>query len=379
MSFDRYLSEIIEKFLEKKMVFLGGPRQVGKTTLCLKFLTPPNETNPAYLNWDNIHDKQKLKQGQLPNDPILVIDEIHKFKLWRNLIKGFYDKKKSIQKFIITGSARLDHYRRGGDSLMGRYRYLRLHPFSVCELKIKTLTELQRLLDFGGFPEPYSLQDLNEWKLWSRERTYRIIYDDIKDLEFIREVSKLELLVDLLPSRIGSPLSINNLAQDLEVNHRTVSSWLSILEKVYYCYRILPYGPSKIKAVKKEQKLYLWDWSQIILFDSKGAKFENLVASHLLKYCHFIEDTQGEKMELRYLRDVEKREIDFILLKNNKPLFAVECKSSERKISPHIKYFRERTNIPFYYQVHLGELDYSPENNVRILPFISFCYDLKLV
>jgi predicted AAA+ superfamily ATPase len=365
----RYLEGAIERFLEKKMVFLGGPRQVGKTTLCLSFLDPPTIENPAYMNWDDLRDKKALKNGELPSTELVVLDEIHKFKHWRNLVKGFYDKKKNIQKFLVTGSARLDYYRRGGDSLLGRYRYVRLHPLSVAELGLRSTHEMTSLLQFGGFPEPYFAQDETEWKLWSQERVYRIVNDDIRDLESVRDISSIELLAENLPERVGSPLSVNNIANDLSVNYRTAENWIKILERVYYCFRITPFGSTRINAVKKEKKLYLWDWSQI---ESAGAKFENLVACHLLKYCHFLEDTQGEKLELRFLRDLEKREIDFVVLKNKKPLFAVECKTGEKKMSEHLRYFKERTDIPMFYQVHLGERDYSPEERIRVLPFTTF-------
>ncbi len=372
----RYLSSTIEQFLEKKMVFLGGPRQVGKTTLALSFLEPPTTTNPAYLNWDSLEDKAALRTGRLPDSKIVVLDEIHKFRPWRNLVKGFYDKKKNIQKFIITGSARLDYYRRGGDSLLGRYRYLRLHPLSIAELGLQTKEQVLKLLAFGGFPEPYFSGNETEWKLWNRERIHRLIHDDIRDLELVRDISSIELLAEALPERVGSPLSINNLALDLSVHHRTAENWVKILERTYYCYRIPPFGSPKINAVKKEQKLYLWDWSSI---NSSGAKFENFVASHLLKYCHYLEDTQGDMMELRFLRDIDKREVDFVVLKNKKPLFAVECKTGEKSVSDHIKYFKARTSIPMFYQVHLGTMNYRPDERIQILPFAEFSHVVGLV
>lgn len=292
------------------------------------------------------------------------------------MIKGFYDTRHENQKFIVTGSARLDHYRRGGDSLFGRYRHLRLHPFSVTELKLKTSADLKHLLELGGFPEAFYFGSTRDWKLWQRERLYRIVNDDIRDLEALREFSSIELLAENLAPRVGSPLSVKNLAEDLEVNPRTIEHWLQILERVYFCYRILPYGAPKIRAVKKEKKLYLWDWSSI---ESEGARFENLVASHLLKYCHFIEDTEGDTMELRYLRDTDKREVDFVVLKNKKPVFAVECKSGERSLSNHLKYFQERTSIPIFYQVHQGTIDRIPSKGIRIMPFLKFCTEVNLV
>ena len=372
---NRYLVKTIADFLDKKMVFLGGPRQVGKTTLCLQFLNPPVAENDCYLNWDVIQNQRPLRNGELPTGPIVVLDEIHKYKLWRNLIKGFYDKKKLTQKFLVTGSARLDHYRRGGDSLLGRYRYLRLHPFSISELGFTSRSDIQHLLKFGGFPEPLFASSEREWKLWTKERISRIVHDDIRDLELVRDLSSLELLAESLQERIGSPLSINNLAGDLQVNFRTVSHWLEILERIYFCFRISPYGAPKIKAVKKEQKLYLWDWSTI---EDEGAKFENLVASSLLKYCHFHEDTEGETMELRFLRDVEKRELDFVVIKNKKPMFAVECKTGEKQVSRHIHYFKQRTQIPQFYQVHLGTKHYEPESGISVLPFAAFCKKVGL-
>ena len=373
MPVKRYLYQAIKEFLDSRMVFIGGPRQVGKTTLALSFLTPSKISNPAYLNWDDLQSRSILRKGELPSQKILLIDEVHKFKNWRNLIKGFYDKRKDTQKFIITGSAKLDLYRRGGDSLLGRYRYLRLHPLSAAELKITKKDEISHLLEFGGFPEPFLSGSKKNLKLWHKERLYRIVNDDIRDLENLREYSSIELLAEVLPDKVGSILSINSLAEDLSVNYRTMERWVTILENVYYCFRIMPFGSRKIRAVKKEKKLYLWDWSSIA---SDGARFENLVAGQLLQYCHFHEDTEGEKMELRFIRDTDKREVDFVVLKNNQPLFAVECKSGEKSISPHLKYFKDRTSIPKFYQVHLGEKDYVFEDRIRVMPLIKFCREI---
>lgn len=369
----RYLFELIEEYLDSRMVFIGGPRQVGKTTVGLSFLKPPSVSNPAYLNWDDLNSKALLKKGELPADKIILLDEMHKYKNWRSLIKGFYDKRKESQKFIVTGSARLDHYRRGGDSLLGRYRYLRLHPFSVSELKITSAADLEHLLHFGGFPEPFIAAKERFLKLWHKERLYRIVNDDIRNLENLREYSMIEVLAETLPTRVGSVLSVNSLAEDLSVNYRTAENWLRILEQVYYCYRIMPFGSAKIKAVKKEKKLYLWDWSSI---ESPGAKFENLVASQLLQYCNYLEDSEGDSMELRFLRDIDKREIDFVVLKNKKPLFAVECKTGEKKTSPHLRYFKERTDIPFFFQVHRGNNDSLVEDRIRVIPFLKFCSEI---
>lgn len=358
------------------MAFIGGPRQVGKTTLCLSFLKPSKPTNNSYMNWDDISVKKNIKTGKLANSPIIVFDELHKYKHWRNLVKGFYDKKKEVQKFIVTGSAMLDHYRRGGDSLLGRYRHLRLHPFSAPELKITTQKDLNSLLKLGGFPEPFLNGTEKNWRLWQNERLYRLVNDDIRSLENLREYNSIETLAEVLPEKVGSTLSINSIAEDLEFNFRTIESWIKILEKTYYCFRIMPYGAPKIRAIKKEKKLYLWDWSAC---KNQGSKLENMLASHLLKYCHHKEDTQGYKMELRFLRDTNRREVDFVVLKDKIPLFAVECKTGEKNLSKNISYFKHRTKIPYFYQVHFGKKDYSPEAGIRVLPFLTLCKVLNLV
>ena len=373
----RYLQKEISKDLKEKMVFLGGPRQVGKTTFAQNLLKNYHDQHPAYLNWDNTEDRKKILENEWPrSEKLIIFDEIHKFSKWRNFVKGSYDKLKNTHQFLITGSARLDYYRKGGDSLLGRYHYFRMHPLSLPEVSsTQPQDALNRLMQFGGFPEPYLKQDLTSLKRWHRSRRERIVYSDIRDLENVKEISNIELLVNALPERVGSPLSRKNLAQNLEVDFKTVEKWISILENVYYCFRIAPFGAPKIKAVKKEQKVFLWDWSEI---EDPGARWENLVASHLLKLCHYIEDTEGSAMELRFLRDSEGREIDFVLVKDKKPLFAVECKSGDRKISPHLKYFSERTAIPKFYQVHRGEKHIAVSDRVQVLPFIEFCAREKL-
>lgn len=362
--------------LSERMVFVGGPRQVGKTTFSLSFLPEPREDHPAYLNWDDSKVRPRLLKGELPaNEPCIVLDEIHKFARWRNLVKGFYDKNRSTMSFIVTGSARLDYYSKGGDSLQGRYHYYRLHPFSLLELSTSPNKEdLEQLIRFGGFPEPLLKAEDRFWRRWQRERIQRVIYDDIRDLENVKEISLLELLGEELPNRVGSPLSVKNLKELLEVVHETVTRWLEIFERMYFCFRISPYGAPKIRAVKKEQKLYLWDWS---LVSDPEARFENFIAAQLLKYCHFLEDTEGYEMELRFLRDTDKREIDFVVMKGKKPIFAVECKARERGINPAIHYFKERTPIPKYYQVHMGTKDYV-KDGIRVLPVESFCTELGM-
>ena len=375
----RYISSFIEEDLANRMVFIGGARQVGKTTLSLSFLEDKlDEKSPAYLTWDSLQDREKIFNAQLPsNQKLVIFDEIHKYAGWRNLLKGLYDKNKSDTSFIVTGSARLDYYRKGGDSLLGRYHYYRLHPLSLMECSNDPDSALvDQLLKFGGFPEPFYTGNERFWRRWHREHASRVINEDLRDLEQVKEISKLALLLSHLPACVGSPLSINQLAKLLQVAHASVEKWISIFENLYITYRIAPFGSPKIRAVKKENKLYFWDWSTNAEI---GPRFENMVAGHLLKYCHFIEDTEGYNMDLRFIRDTDGREVDFVVLKEGKPLFAVECKTGERNPSAACKYFRERTDIPRFYQVHLGAKDYgSAEPGTRVLPFATFCKELDL-
>ena len=230
--------------------------------------------------------------------------------------------------------------------------------------------DFEQLLAFGGFPEPFLKADARHWKRWQRERRSRVIQEDLVSLEHVKEVSQIDLLASILPERVGSPLSVNNLRQDLSVAFETADRWIAILENLYYCFRIQPHGLPKLRAAKKERKLYLWDWS---LCEDPGARFENFVASNLLKYCHHIEDTQGDSMDLRFLRDSAGREIDFVVVRNGKPEFAVECKTGEQKLSRNIAYFASRADIPRYYQVHAGKRDYEiTEHRARVLPVTRF-------
>jgi uncharacterized protein len=314
MEINRAIQKNISIDLKSKMVFVGGPRQVGKTTLSKFFLSK----NSLYLNWDDLNDRDIIKSHKFPaNIKILILDEIHKYRLWRTLLKGLYDKFSPSLSIIVTGSARLDIFKKGGDSLFGRYHYYRLHPFDLAEVdkKMKRKTTLQ-LLAYGGFPEPFIKNDPTFYRRWNRERLSRVVFQDIRDLENIGQLGKLDLLVDALPDRVASTLSLRSLAEDLEVSPNTVKNWIEILERVYYCYKVSPFGVKKIRAVKKNPKVYLWDWAEI---KDDGARYENMVASLLLKYCHFIEDTLGHKMELRFLRDVDGRE-DQVAIKHIKVL-----------------------------------------------------------
>jgi predicted AAA+ superfamily ATPase len=361
---NRYFHNDIVADLKDKMVFIGGPRQVVKATLA-KIIGEKNYKSPVYLNWDNRADRQAILGQKFPSEADLIIfDEIHKYKHWKNYIKGEYDRNKNRYDIIVTGSARLDIYRRGGDSLLGRYHYLRLHPFSQRELSGRppdSSPELQfiksdaksygifsGLLEFGGFPEPILKKELRTLRRFHNNRLDRLVKEDIRDIENIRDLSAMQILADLLPGKVGSLLSLNNIKGDLHVNFKTVSKWMDILEKFYYHFRIYPYASSPIKSLRKEPKMYMWDWSQV---ESEPPRLENMAASHLLKYVHYLYDSQGYKAELNFLRDIEQRETDFLVSINKKPLFAVEVKLNDEKISKDLLYFRDRLKIPFVYQV----------------------------
>ena len=259
--------------------------------------------------------------------------------------------------------------------MQGRYHYYRLHPVTLSELNTDATPDgVEQLMRFGGFPEPLFAANERTWRRWHRERASRVVYEDLRDLENVREVALVALLVEALPDRVGSPLSVQSLREDLQVAHETVERWLQILERLYVCFRIPPFGAPRIRAVRKEKKLYLWDWSGV---PDTGARFENMVASHLLKLCHHVEDTQGYSMELRFIRDTDRREVDFVVIRDSRPVFAVECKSGEKAPSSAINYFRRRTDIVDFYQVHLGERDYL-SNGTRVLPFRTFCRELEL-
>lgn len=362
----RYLKGAIESDLARKMVFVGGARQVGKTTLALQF----TKEEEGYLNWDIAEGRERILKRELPATPIWIFDEIHKYRSWRNYLKGLYDKHRTKQRILVTGSARLDLYRRGGDSLQGRYHYLRLHPFSVAELGMASETDLSALLTLGGFPEPFFGGSETEAKRWSREYRSRLIQDDLASLERVHDIGNLELLMLRLPDLVGSPLSINALREDLNVSFKSVANWLNILERLYAIFRLSPFGAAKIRAVKKEQKHYHLDWSQV---KDEGARFENMVACHLLKWVHFLEDTEGREIELRYFRDVDGREVDFIVTEEGKPVLAVECKRGDGPISRGLPYFSERFPDCKCWQVtSTGTKDYVAASGIRVCPALPF-------
>ena len=386
MTLHRYIEKQIHEDLATKMVFLAGPRQVGKTTLAQQVLSAFGAG--VYLNWDNRTDRGEIRAARWPaGDALVVLDELHKWRAWKSWIKGEFDKHKGNLRFLVTGSARLDVYRRGGDSLQGRYHHYRLHPLSYGEVLTdgssaaptagEELSFSQRpaqdtvtaLLQYGGFPEPFLAHSARVLRRWQKERLDRFFREDVRDLESIRDLSSLQLLADLLPERVGSLLSLNAIREDLEVSHRALTLWMDILERLYYVFRIRPFAAPRVRSLRKTAKAYLWDWS---LVPVPGSRFENLIGSHLLKLCHYLQDVEGFGAELHYLRDRSGREVDFLVTIGRKPWFAVEAKTNETKVDSALIYFRDRLKIPWTYQVVLESHRDFVQDGIRCLPASTF-------
>jgi len=385
----RNLEKYIHNDLKTKMVLLGGPRQVGKTTLAKNIGENYFDKSFKYYNWDFAKDKKEIKASQIPADTKLIIyDEIHKYRGWKNFLKGMYDTYKDTTKFIAAGSARLNLYRKGGDSLLGRYHYYRLHPLSLAEvleidnsfddlsidLKFhnsnpKNQQTIEELFKFGGFPEIFLEKSEQNLRRWHSERKERLIKEDIRDISLVKDVSILQNLSEMLPSRVGSLLSMNTLSQDLQISFKTIRHWIEVFENFYYAYRIYPYASKKIKSLKKMGKLYLWDWSEV---EDTGARYENIIASHLLKYAHFLKDNLGYNAEVNFVRDLEEREIDFMVSIDQKPLFAVEAKYGQKEVSRELLYLKKALGLEKVFVVVMEpDVDYL-EQGVRIISASKF-------
>ncbi len=342
----------------------------------------------SYFVWDKLSDRKSALKGEWPPDcDLVILDEFHKHKRWKTWIKGEFDSLKNRFSFLLTGSARLNIYRWGGDSLQGRYHYYTLHPFSIPEIdgvenKLRHFEEpvfqdagvdfkqsFDALFNYGGFPEPFIKQDERFHRRWRNERVERFFREDIRELTMIRDFGSLALLSELLPEKTASLLSINSLAEDLQVNFRTVANWLDVFEQFYYCFRIGPYLTRKVAAIRKAKKLYLWDWSDI---EDPERRLENFVASHLLKFCDYLQAYEGYKTSLNFLRDSTGREVDFLVCVGNKPWFSVEVKNSDSELSNNILYFKEKLSIPFNYQISRRCKRERIVKDIRVMPVEKF-------
>ncbi len=361
----RYLVPQVQSDLARKMVFVAGPRQVGKTTLARSL---PGAAK-AYLNWDVAAHRARLLRRELPGGKLWIFDEIHKYRTWRNWLKGLFDGRPRGQRILVTGSARLDFYRFGGDSLQGRYHLLRLHPLSAAELKLRSRSDLRQLLRLGGFPEPFFGGSEDEARRWSREYRSLLVREEVTSLEQVQDLGNLELLMMHLPERVASPLSLNALREDLQVSHKTVANWLRILERLYAVFRLPPFGAPRLRAVKKEQKHYHFDWS---LVPDDGPRFENLVASHLLKWVHHQQDTRGRDLELRYFRDTDGREVDFVVVERRQPVLFVEAKWGDADVDRSLRYLKARfPGVPAWQLSAAGTKDFQSPEGIRVAPALE--------
>lgn len=338
----RYLEEPIKRDLGKKMVLLSGPRQVGKTTLSRQLFEPC-----VYLSYDSGPDRDMIRKLEWDRKARLVVfDELHKMKNWKSWLKGLYDTEGIPPAILVTGSARLDLYRRGGDSLAGRFFSYRLHPLTVREicafLQEKPEDAVHRLLRLGGFPEPYLGNDEDAARRWRRTHVDTIVRQDLLDLEPVRDLKGIEILIDLLRSRVGTPTSLNSLAGDLQVSPHTVRHWLQILEQLCVVFPVRPFHRNIARSLLKEPKYYFYDIGDIK--DDTGARLENLVAAALLRELHLVEDTTGKRTALHFLRDREKHEVDFLAVIDERPVLMVEVKTGDDCFDKSL--FRFRKYLP---------------------------------
>ena len=338
----RYLTKYILADLKKKMVFIGGPRQVGKTTLA-KSILKESYPDGRYFNWDYDEDRRDIIRKRWSNrDSLLLFDELHKYPRWKSWLKGIYDVSHSQHSFLVTGSARLDVYRRGGDSLLGRYHYWRLHPFTLEERPVgmEAKEAYRRLMTVGGFPEPFLDGGEREARRWRRERFDRVLREDVRDLESIRNIQLLGLLLDSLRHRVGGMITLSNLAEDIQISPKTAKVWLELLARMYLVFIVRPFTRSLPRAVQKPPKVYFFDNADVI--GEEGERFENFVATHLLKRLNFMEDCEGYRCELRYLRDKEGREVDFVILRDGEIQELIEVKVAEENVTRSLRYYSER-------------------------------------
>lgn len=333
----RTLAPYLQEFLTEKIVLLSGPRQVGKTSLSHS-LTKKYQ----YFNFDAAESRQEMLQKTwLRNGSLVVFDELHKMRKWKQWLKGIYDLEKSKNQILVTGSSKMDTFKKVGDSLAGRYFSLRLLPFSLCELNLphpkKTFYDMLRL---GSFPEPLFSGSERKAALWRRSHNDIILRQDIIAQETIKDLIGLETLTELLSHRVGQGISYKNLGDELQVSPQTVKSWIQLLESYYILFTVFPYTKNVADAIKKEPRVFFYDVGKVKA--DEGFKIENLVALHLLKRNWFLEDTQGVKTRLCYLRDKKKHEVDFAIECDGKLTHLIEVKKSDDSFNSHLNYFAPR-------------------------------------
>lgn len=336
----RYLEKYIQEDLDKKIILLTGPRQTGKTTLS-KMLN----NNFDYFNFDNLDDRLSLQEKSWDRSKDLVIfDELHKLKNWKSWLKGVYDTEGIPPSLLVTGSAKLDTYRKVGDSLAGRFFQFRMHPLDLKEIKMfinpeNLEAELDKLLEIGGFPEPFLNGTNRFYNRWKRSHLDIILKQDLIDLENVQQIIQIETLIQLLKNRVGSPVSYSSLARDLQCSDKTVKRWLTILENMYIIFKVPPFHKNIARAIQKAPKFYFYDTGQVI--GDPGIKLENTIACAIQKEIHFREDCFGEEKKIYYLRNKDGKEIDFCTTANDSPSLMVEVKWKDETLSSNFEIFKK--------------------------------------
>lgn len=346
----------------RQMALVSGPRQVGKTTVC-------RQLADVYLTYDDLSDRQKILGssaqlaalaglGELSGRPrIIALDEIHKFRNWKNLLKGFFDKYESRARILVTGSSRLSVYRRGSDSLMGRYFLYHMHPFSVAEVLHTDLpgeavlrrpapigaADLAALWQHGGFPEPFTRRDSTFTRRWARLRADQLVRGDLREVSQVHELGQIELLAKLLGDRSGQQLIYSSLAGEIRVSVDTVRRWIDLLASLHLGFVLRPWARDVANSLRKEPKWFLRDWSGVA---DDGARAETFVGCHLLKAVEGWTDLGLGDFQLFYLRDKAKREVDFLIARDHKPWCLIEVKKAEKQLSPALVHFQSKLKAP---------------------------------
>ncbi len=341
---ERYQKNLIIKDLSKKMVLLAGPRQAGKTTLAK--VIAEQFSSSVYLNYDRAEDQKIiLNESWRPNTELIILDEIHKMPQWKNYLKGIFDTKQTGQKILVTGSARLEIFNQMGDSLAGRFFLHRLMPLSPAECeKVEVPYSVDKFIERGPFPEPFlasSLIDANRWRL---QYVDSLILTDVLDFENIHNLKAIQLLFELLRSRVGSPISYTSLAEDIATSPNTVKKYIQILEALYIIFRVTPFSKNIARSLLKEPKIYFFDTG--LVKGNEGIKFENLVASCLLKHVFAKIDYLAENYSLQYLHTKERQEVDFVLVKDDQIEQMIEVKNSTDGIGNSLNYFLNKYKLP---------------------------------
>jgi len=338
----RIQREIICNDLKKKMVLLVGPRQIGKTWLAKEIMR--DYINPVYLNYDHRIDRQIiLNEGWLPNSDLIVLDEIHKMKNWKNYLKGLFDTKPESLHILVTGSARLETFRQAGDSLAGRYFLHHLFPLSYKEASFDMNFPLDFLIERGGFPEPLLAENVEDANRWRSQYTDSLVREDILDFENIQDLKAIRLVLELLQARVGSPVSYKSISEDIGRSPNTIKKYIQVLESLFIVFRIIPFSRNIARSLLKEPKLYFFDTG--LVKGDDGIKLENYLALSLLKQVRYITDTTGLRMDLKYLRTKDGKEVDFCITENDEPKLMIEAKYSNTNLGSGIQYFHKKYGI----------------------------------